>query len=290
MQESQPVGTGRLIEWFHREHAPRWGDDPGEFDRDAVRETVAGASRLFGVGRYFDLDLQGWERLPPSPALFVSNHSGGTTIPDVWGFMVGWYMRVGVERPLHPLAHELILSTRATARYFGSRGVLRARPENAWRALVEAGHDVLVLPGGDRDTWRPYTRRWEVEFAGRKGYARLALRAGRMVVPVAHAGAHETLCVLSDGREFARRVGLKALVRAEIWPVHLSLPWGVALGPWPHIPTPARMSYRFGEAIDPTRFAPPGEEPSREAVDALDRAVRGAIQSMLDALRVERAR
>ncbi|MEZ4391056.1 MAG: hypothetical protein R3A48_08175 [Polyangiales bacterium] len=283
------MASGRLLRWLHRDAAPRWGVDPHELDPDALRVTLAKAARLFRVGGYFDLDLGGWERLPPAPALLVSNHSGGTSIPDVWGFGVGWYLRHGLARPLHPLAHEIILSTPATARYFGRRGVLRARPETAWRALVEARRDVLVLPGGDRDTWRPFSRRWEVEFAGRVGYAKLALRAGAPVVPVAHAGAHETLVVLSDGSRLARAVGLHGLVRAEIWPVHLSLPWGLAFGPWPHIPLPARMSYRFGPPIDPREYGGPTERPSERAVRALDAAVRGSIQSMLAELRAERA-
>lgn len=276
---------GHFLRWFNGGRRSPWGDDPAQYDPAAVSATVALAQSLFGVGRYFDLDIQGWERLPAAPSLLVSNHSGGTTIPDVWGLMVGWYLRVGAVRPLHALAHEIILATPATARFFGRRGVLRAKPENAWSALVEHRRDVLVLPGGDRDAWRPYARRWEVEFAGRMGYARLALRSGAPVVPVAHAGAHQTLMVLSDGRRFARAVGLPRFFRAEIWPVHLSLPWGLAVGPWPHIPLPAKMLYRIGAPIDPRRHGAPGEEPSLDAVQALDAEVRGAIQAMLTELR-----
>jgi hypothetical protein len=45
------------------------------------------------------------------------------------------------------------------------------------------------------------------------------------------------------------------------------------------------MSYRLGEPIDPRRFGDPGEEPSLDAVRALDAAVRGSIQAMLTELR-----
>ncbi len=83
------------------------------------------------------------------------------------------------------------------------------------------------------------------------GYARLALKAGVPIVPLAHARAHETLIVLSDGRRFARALGLPAIARASIWPVHLSLPWGLAIGPWPHIPTPARLRCRIGAPVRP---------------------------------------
>lgn len=275
---------GRFLRWLNADRASRWGDDPAQLDPAAVRETVAKASRLFGLGRYFDLDIQGWEHLPAPPSLLVANHSGGTTIPDVWGLMVGWYQRLGVGRPLHPLAHEVILSTAPTARYFGRRGVLRARPENAWRALVDHRRDVLVLPGGDRDTWRPYARRWEVEFAGRVGYARLALRSGAPVVPVAHAGAHETFMVLSDGRRLARALGMHRLFRAEIFPVHLSLPWGLAIGPWPTLPWPVFLRYRIGPPVPFPAGARPGEAPSEAMVAEYDRRVRAALQGLLDEL------
>ena len=43
------------------------------------------------------------------------------------------------------------------------------------------------MPGGDRDTWRPYSKRYDVCFAGRKGYARLAIKAGVPIVPIANA-------------------------------------------------------------------------------------------------------
>jgi 1-acyl-sn-glycerol-3-phosphate acyltransferase len=218
--------------------------------------------------------------------MVVSNHSGGTTIPDVWGFGFAWYAAFGVDRPIHPLAHEFILSTRATARFFGRRGVLRAGRGVAREVLTRWHRDLLVMPGGDLDTWRPYRERWQVRFGGRTGYARTALQAGVPIVPVANAGAHETLYVLSDGRRIARALRLHQLTRASVWPVHLSLPWGLAIGPLPHLPIPTRLRYRIGEPIVPPPLAP-GEEPTEETVLAVDTAVRAAVQALLDQLRAE---
>ncbi|MEZ4410518.1 MAG: 1-acyl-sn-glycerol-3-phosphate acyltransferase [Polyangiales bacterium] len=266
-----------------------WGEDPTHYDPDAARATLATAQRWFGVGRYFDLDVRGLERVPDGPVLIVSNHSGGTTIPDVWGFLVGWYERFGVERPLHPLAHEIILSTSRTGEYFARRGVLHASSATARDALCAHRRSVMVMPGGELDTWRPYDQRWKVRFGDRRGYARVALQCGVPVVPVAHAGAHETLRVLTDGREFARKVGLKRIARAEVWPVHLSLPWGLALGPVPHLPTPTRMRYRVGRPITVPAASDPQREPAEADVLALDAATRDSVQAMLDELRRDAA-
>ena len=276
---------GNLLKWLHKRQHVTWGTDPGEYDPDEVKRTLPMVKKLFGPGRYFGVDVKGWENVPDAPVMIVSNHSGGTTIPDVWGFLSAWYQNYGVHRPLHPMAHEIILSTRLTGEYFARRGVLRGNRDVAMAVLRDYRRDLMVMPGGDLDTWRPYRDRYNVRFSGRTGYARTALKAGVPIVPVAHAGAHETLIVISDGRRFARALGLPAIARASIWPVHLSLPWGLAIGPWPHIPTPARLRYLIGAPVWPREPVAPDEEPSEELVREYDAAVQSSVQRLLDELR-----
>jgi 1-acyl-sn-glycerol-3-phosphate acyltransferase len=275
---------GVILKWLHRGNAARWGTSPDDFDARAVEGTLARLDRVLGPGRYFGLDVRGWENVPSEPpAMLVSNHSGGTTIPDVWGLIGAWYRRFGTARPLHPMAHEMVLSNRVTGPFFAARGVLRGSQKLAHEVIGTWRRDLLVMPGGDRDTWRPYWKRYKVEFAGRVGYARVAIQAGVPIVPVAHAGAHETLLVLTDGRAIARLLRLKELARAEIFPIHLSLPWGLGIGPLPHIPIPVRLRYAIGPAIAPPAHAN-GGEPREEDVRALDAEVRRSVQHLLDEL------
>jgi 1-acyl-sn-glycerol-3-phosphate acyltransferase len=281
----QKSEQGRLLNWLHGSQRAAWGNDPGAYDPELVRRILPGVKKLFGPGRYFSVDVTGWENVPEGPVMIVSNHSGGTTIPDVWGFVAAWYQNYGVHRPLHPMAHEIILSTQLTGEFFARRGVLRGNREVALSVLRDFKRDLMVMPGGDVDTWRPYSERYSVRFGGRTGYARLALQAGVPIVPLAHEGAHSTLIVLSDGRRFARALGLPALARASIWPVHLSLPWGLAIGPWPHIPTPARFRYRLGAPVLPPAPGTPLAEPSEALVQAHDAAVQASVQRMLDELK-----
>ena len=279
--------AGSLLRWLHRKAgAPDGANDPGAFDPTAVAQVLRFASRFIGPGRYFELDARGMEHVPPKPVMVVSNHSGGTSIPDVWGFGFAWYRHFGVERIIHPLAHEIILSTRPTARFFGRIGVLRAGRGVAGDVLTRWGRDLLVMPGGDVDTWRPYKDRWKVQFGGRTGYARTAILAGVPIVPVANAGAHETLMVLTDGRGLARRIRLHELTRAIVFPISLSVPWGLTIGPWPDLPLPARLRYRFGAPIAPPPLAP-AAEPTPEMVGDMDAAVRASVQARLDELRRE---
>lgn len=258
------------------------GEAPEAFEPGHVERVLASVGRLFGPGRYFGLSVRGFEALPRSPVLLVSNHSGGTIIPDVWGFVVAWYRHFGASRPLHVMAHELLFMTRGMGRFFERGGVLRATPSLANEVLTDFRRDLLVLPGGEADTWRPWRDRYRVHFGGRTGYAKLALDAQVPIVPVAHAGAHETLMVLSSGARLAKWLGLRRLVRAEVWPLHLSLPWGLGMGPLPHIPLPAHFRYLLGAPIQPA--PPPWDE---HDVEALDRQVRIAVQNQLDMLQLE---
>lgn len=258
------------------------GAQPEAYDPEVIERTVEWLRFLFGEHRWFRLDARGFEWVPPSPALFVSNHSGGMTALDTWGLLVSWYRHFTSKRPLHPCAHELLLSMRAAECFFARRGVLHAHPDVALSTLRDHRRDLLVMPGGDVDTWRPFRDRYRVQFAGRTGYARLALKAGVPIVPVAHAGAHHTLVVLTDGQSIAKRLRLSKLARARVWPIHLALPWGIALGPLPHLPLPVTLRYRFGMPIEPRQA--PGAELCESEVKALDNQVRRSVQGLLDQL------
>jgi len=277
-----------MMRWFNRAHGESWGTSPSDYDPSAVQSTIRKVGWLFGRGRYFGLDVHGWRHVPSAPVMVVSNHSGGTTIPDAWGFGVSWYRRFGIHRPLHVAAHDIILATDTTRRFFGRRGVLRGSRELAREVLTRWKRDLLVMPGGDVDTWRPYRDRYRVRFGGRMGYARIALSTGVPIVPIAHAGAHETFYVLTDGQRFAQALRVRQIARARIWPVHLSLPWGLAIGPWPHIPLPTQLRYRVGEPVQLHQHPVPN--PTDAMVRELDTRVQTAVQSQLDTLREDAER
>jgi 1-acyl-sn-glycerol-3-phosphate acyltransferase len=287
------TAKGTVMRWFEERRPTQLGLDPSDWDARYVGKLVDRMKLLFGARRrYFRVDVQGWDHVPEAPALFVSNHSGGTTILDTWGLAFAWHTHFASKRPLHVLAHEIVFSVERLARVFAKGGVLRARPELGYEVLVKHRRDLLVMPGGDVDVWRPYRERYKVKFAGRRGYARLALKAGVPIVPIANAGAHETLHVLTDGAAFARFLGFPKLFRASIFPVSLAFPWGLTIGPWPHIPPPAKLRYRIGAPVFPEgglRQRGPDEEPSAEEVAAYDARVRAAIQRLLDELEAEEA-
>jgi 1-acyl-sn-glycerol-3-phosphate acyltransferase len=116
-----------------------------------------------------------------------------------------------------------------------------ASPENARQAL-ERGEDVLVYPGGDVETWRPWSKRNEVDFDNRTGFLRLAAEMSVPIVPVVSIGAHETFAVLTDGKGIAKRLGMDKRFRIKVFPLTLGLPFGINRGPMiPHFPFPSKI-------------------------------------------------
>lgn len=277
----------RLLRWLGRTAPPQWGENPEDLDPHYIRHVRGRVRPVFGGG-YFRVSVAGWENLPSSPAMLVSNHSGGTSVLDVWGLLYAWHDHFGGARPIHTLGHDFLFASDRVGSRMARLGVLRASPGIGQTVLERCGRDLLVMPGGDRDVWRPYRDRYRVRFAGRRGYARLALCAGVPIVPIANAGPHETLVVLTDGQRIARALHLHELARADIFPIHLSLPWGLAIGPWPHIPPPAHLRYAIGRPVPlPARA---GREPSEAVVLDYDARVRQALQALLDGLRRRRRR
>lgn len=289
MASERPGEPGNRSRFFSRlfelldKH--RHGLEPEDYDPEAVRRMMGRLSWIFGPGRYFRISHRGWENVPRAPALVVANHSGGTCIPDAWGLLYCWYATFGVRRPLHPLGHEMVFILRDLARSFAKGGALRASPQMALRVLRDHRRDVLVMPGGDVETWRPWRDRYELRWGARRGYARIALEAGVPVVPIACSGAHSTLFVLSDGRRLGRKLGIYRLARSDIFPIHLSLPWGLGIGPLPHLPLPTRLHYLVGEPVYPPAEAVAGTRPGKRLVLEFDARVRRAMQELLNRLR-----
>jgi len=281
---SGPEAKSRVATWMQDHGNAPQGDDPNAVDADYVVRLARQMQPLFGPRGWFRVDAEGWENLPPPPAMIVSNHSGGLMLPDMWGLGYAWVNQFGRDRLVHPLAHEMVFASERVGNALARAGVMRARRDNTARVLTQARRDVLVTPGGDLDVFRPWKDRYKVTFGGRTGYARMALSLGVPIVPLANAGPHDTLMVLTQGRGISRRLHLKEYFRAEIFPISIAFPWGIAIGPLPHIPPPTHLRYLIGCPIQPEPPAGADGEPTQDQVLALDAQVRGAVQGLLDHL------
>jgi 1-acyl-sn-glycerol-3-phosphate acyltransferase len=274
-----------------RDHLLRWaalaqplGPDPLEWRDPGF---ILGELPLLGalIDRWFAPDVEGLEHLPQGPSLVVGTHNGGTLAPDMFTLMVACWRRFGVELPAYGLAHDQVFNMPVVGRWIARLGAVPARQRNA-RALLDRGATVLVYPGGDLDAFKPWRERHLVKFGDRTGFIRTAVAAGVPIVPVVSVGAHETVRVLTDGRDLARRLGLKALFRFEVLPVMLCLPWGVWVGAFEtHLPAPSKIRIRMLPPID--LGLPPEAAGDEAAVLAARERVRATMQEALDGLVAE---
>jgi hypothetical protein len=85
-----------------------WGENVEDLDRELLERTLARMDPLFCGSGPYPIEVTGIENIPPPPTLLVSNHSGGLLIPDAWGLGWVWYEKMGLDRPLHGLGHEMM--------------------------------------------------------------------------------------------------------------------------------------------------------------------------------------
>ena len=119
------------------------------------------------------------------PVLLVGNHTGGNMSPEVIVLPLAFSTYFGVERPFYQLAHNLVLASPRGPVPAPLRRRSPPRTSTPQEAL-EAGAAVLVFPGGDWEVHRPSWERNKVDFAGRKGFIKLALERGRADRPGGH--------------------------------------------------------------------------------------------------------
>jgi 1-acyl-sn-glycerol-3-phosphate acyltransferase len=241
---------------------------------------------------YFRVETGGWEHVPPAgQVLFVGSHNGGLACPDLPMFLYDWFRRFGYDRRVFGLAHARVWQAYPPLAALAAR--VGAVPFHARQALqlLQQGESLLVYPGGGQDAFRPHRLRHRIHFHGRTGFLRLAIWHDLPVIPLISWGSHDTLVVLEDLYPLARRLNRMGMpwllgLDPEVMPLYLGLPWGLALGPVPNLPLPAKIHTRVGE---PIRFERSGHAASRDRhyVRACYRHVVDSMQRQLDALRQE---
>jgi 1-acyl-sn-glycerol-3-phosphate acyltransferase len=255
--------------------------DLDERDPDYIRESLPRLWLLASL--WFRGEVRGLGNIPDhGPVLLVGNHSGGNVTPDTSVFTLAFSAYFGVERRFHQLAHNLVLSMPGLG-FLRKYGTVAASQSNARKAL-EAGAAVLAYPGGDHEVHRPSWQSGKVDFAGRRGYVRLALDQDVPIVPVVAIGGQETALFLSQGEWLSRTLMLDKLFRLKVLPISVAAPWGLNVGDMlGHVPLPAKITI---EVLPPIHVRDEfGPDPD---VDEVDAHVTRLMQETLDALAAER--
>lgn len=244
---------------------------------------------------YFRCDISGWDNVPAEKVLFVGNHNGLLTF-EVLMLFHGWWKRFKGSRRALGLAHGLALNNPFFRWIIPKLGAIPADPELAYEALAR-DYSVMVYPGGEKESFRPYKERKKVDFYGRKGFIRLALKAQVKIVPIVSIGAHESYVILHRGEELAEKLGLKEKFRLHGLPItfrSIFFLWCMTTGVFTFfplliapfafisifIPMPAKMSFRVLDPIDVGAMVQP-ELSEEENLSRIYDHVLGIMQSCL---------
>jgi 1-acyl-sn-glycerol-3-phosphate acyltransferase len=231
------LGGSEPLDWLDRR------------DPEHIRRTLP-AMKAYGE-IYHRAEVRGLDNIPAEgPVLLVGNHSGGTLIADTFVFSAAFYEHFGPAREFHQLAHDMVFRVPGARALVAPWGTVPANPENMKRAL-DRDAALLVYPGGDWETYRPSWESSKIDFAGRKGFARLALEYGVPIVPVVSIGGQETALFLGQGNRLARALRLDKTFRIKVLPPVIGPPIGTTVLDLPiRFPLPAKITVSVGQPID----------------------------------------
>lgn len=238
---------------------------------------------------YFRVKTDGWHHIPTEgKVLLVGSHNGGMASPDMVMMMYDWFSRFGTQRLVYGLMHPYAWKVSPQIANLAQKiGAIVAHPKVA-SAAFDLGASVLVYPGGQYDMFRPHSQRYKINFAGHRGFIKLALKNEVPIIPVISAGAHDTLVVLGDCYDLLKKLhqlGLPWFYQVDpgVFPIYLGLPWGLAIGPLPNIPLPVQIHTRVCRPIIFERYGTDAAR-DRNYVDECYQLVYTQMQQELDIL------
>jgi 1-acyl-sn-glycerol-3-phosphate acyltransferase len=217
--------------------------------------------------------------IPEEPCLFIGNHSlfalDGMVLAPVMYFEEGRFLRPLGDRFLWNSTTESLLL---------KQGAVIGHPQ-VCSALMDAGKDLLVFPGGAHEATKTAAQRYTLQWKERHGFVRLAAQHGYTIMPFAMVGPDEFYSHLLEGEDIpATAVGqlltrmgvLNENTRTDMLP---PIPRG-ALGTL--LPKPQRCYIQFGE---PVRLAAhKNKKTSKKKLLEIRDAVGTQIEDMLPEL------
>jgi len=243
--------------------------------------------------------LEGAEQLPEGPYVLVANHSGGMGGSELFSLACCWLALPGSDRPLAGTAHPFAFSFWPFSAMLRALGAVPSTREH-FAAALAAGVPVLVFPGGVQEITRPLWRSNRVDFAGHRGFLRLARAAGVPVVPMGIRGGHPPVPTLGRSTLLSwlivlpRLLGLRtwpvtvlgvagaaaiALLPSSLgWPARLALAWLWLASPFPLFPwVPWSIRFRIGRPLAPEALFAEGDDRLDQAYRKVEQAVQALV-------------
>jgi 1-acyl-sn-glycerol-3-phosphate acyltransferase len=229
------------------------------------------------IKRLFKPLILGAQNIPDRPCLFVGNHS----LFALDGWVVGPLMARELNRFPRGLGDKFLFANPRVADFVLKRGAVMGHPD-VCSALMKAGEDLIVFPGGAHEAVKPASMKYELQWKERYGFVKLAARHGYTIMPFGLVGPDEFYGHLMEGQDIPgsalgallKRLGLlNDDVRADVLP---PIPIG-ALGSF--LPKPQRCYLGFGEPVDLARYK--GRTPTKKEQKSIRADVAEQIETQL---------
>ncbi len=266
---------------FSQDHDPLAGDALAAHIETALRSEPLHGRELELAYRAIKLlfrpQILHAERIPGQPCLFVGNHS----LFALDGLVIGPLLLKELGRGPRPMGDKFLWSNRQLGDALLARGAVMGHPA-VCEALMVAGEDLLVFPGGAHEAVKPASARYELQWKERYGFVRLAARHGYTIMPFGLVGPDEFYEHLIEGADLPdshlgtllRRLGLLAKdTRTDMLP---PVPRG-SLGTL--LPRPQRCFLGFGEPVDLSAYR--GRTPTAAQQRKLRNQVAEQIEQQL---------
>ncbi|MDE3172169.1 MAG: glycerol acyltransferase [Gemmatimonadota bacterium] len=200
------------------------------------------------------------------PCIYVTHHGAGYLNVDLAlaVYFIAWRDWWEAEGPPPNLRIAAAVGNPLERAIPGLAGIKRDAglidpSERSCLQALEAGHQLLITPGGHREA-SPRSRHYRLRWDNRYGFARLAVRTGLPIVPLATVGGYAAYPGFAIGR----------------------------LSFWSPLPLPARLDLAIGAPMavphDPERWRDP------EVVHPVQQRARAATQALYDDLLSRRRR
>lgn len=272
---------GKLLELLDHEIQEAINRDPDPLPEATLRRTMAAFDAF---SPYFRPEIRGLEKVPrhgEGPALLVGNHSGLYYHPDLWILSSALHKHRGIGNPVNVLVYNLVFILPIANTLYKGMGGVPANARNANHVFDQQGA-ILVYPGGDMEAARPFRERKKVDLAGRSGFIKLAIQRKVPIFPVVAHGAHHSTLIVSRGERLAKAMGIDRL-RVKVFPISLSLPWGLAPAFLPHIPLPGKVLIDIGDPMPWSHYSAEDAE-DEGLIQSLYNEMIATMQRKLDAL------
>lgn len=214
-------------------------------------EDFARPMQFYFRPQYFGIDELNAEK----PALYVTNH---TTYGLTDGLLFGLELYKRRNIFLRPLVDNLHFEVPVWKNWISKFGFVRASRENC-AALMQAGENILVFPGGGRETCKRKGESYRLVWRDHVGFCRMAIQHGYDIIPVAQVGGDDAYKIIADADDImqswlGRFLQNTKLVKEYLHGGDYIPPLTTGLFGIPGIPKPVKYYIAFGERVDTSRF------------------------------------